>query len=184
MTMPVKTVRGAFIERVKTTDSDYTTYSPVFNGNLSALFKIQYALPEEMKTNLENIPLTQLYVHGTGHCGCLFHRMDEDLGGWLHPRYWCSSHISKKYEGQKDFCATRGILTSGHLMTFSRGGHYFSPNAETAKHYAIRHSAENETVLAFFLCKARNVHHRADDIFFVERDQDILPVFLAIVKKY
>ncbi|KAG0043861.1 hypothetical protein BGZ83_010954 [Gryganskiella cystojenkinii] len=106
-------IDGQHVDRVSTSDPAWLKYSPYFNGHLLALYKIQYNLPEEMKTNLEDLPTNEVYFHGTGHCGCLMARSTSPLpGDRVSTRDWCT----------RTFCATRGILNRGHLLTWSPRG--------------------------------------------------------------
>lgn len=112
--------QGLYVDRVDMMEEDFQTYSPYFGGHLLALFKIRYNLPPEMSAFLEDRPLPTVYFHGTGHCGCAMNHIA--LGSSTHTRIpisdWCSSNAGEL----TNRCAAHGILTSGHLMTISRGG--------------------------------------------------------------
>ncbi|KAG0043862.1 hypothetical protein BGZ83_010955 [Gryganskiella cystojenkinii] len=181
-----KKTQGMHVDRVSITDPAWSKYSGYFDGRLAALYKIEYDLLEDIKVELKNSPEGKTFFHGTGHCGCLNFRtgLEGDSASRVLIKHWCSGYIDLHFRDLDGFCATRGILTWGHLSKFSPHGHFFSTNIETAKQYAIRRMRHEEDVLAFFVCKAWCVHHRGTDIFYVTQDEYILPLYLAIVNKH
>ncbi|KAG0029678.1 hypothetical protein BGZ81_003513 [Podila clonocystis] len=162
------TIFGAHLECVVEDSDDFAEYKQKLGLNLVKLFKIEYN--ETVSRNLSGAEWSAVqFFHGTGHCGCVT-RHALALSDKVTTAAWCTSEV----------CAVGGILRHGHLMSFSSsGGHFFSPSALIALSYAQRRHPFT-TIKAIFICKARNFCG-ASQAYYVGRDNDVHPVYLAIV---
>ncbi|KAF9143284.1 hypothetical protein BGX30_000876 [Mortierella sp. GBA39] len=150
-------LKGQHLEPLAPTSPEFLQYQAVFGRHkLVKLYKIIY---ETMGTHsLDKFnPYPSIFFHGTGHCGCVSKRfIDTDLAS-IDASNWCGGT-----------CATQGILNHGHLLTYSKGGHFFSPNWTTAHAYAMK-----KPILALssvFLVKARYNIKPNIDICSVQND--------------
>lgn len=145
---------------------------------------------------------SELYYHGTGHCGCLTMRSLSMSAAVVLAIEWCGVST----------CATRGIFKYEHLNTISRGGmfvsftksillmscvcmsgcsknftrakrllipffffpgHFFTPVFKLAKAYA-RFRSPKECLLFAFLCRVRNAQFKGHDVYYVDKDEHYL----------
>ncbi|KAF9543761.1 hypothetical protein EC957_000456 [Mortierella hygrophila] len=120
------------------------------------------------------------YYHGTSHCGCNDLMITNPEGSRIPVNAWCKNSQ----------CCTKGIISSGFLKVKSPQGHFFSPQAETARAMAIGKTSEvasESPLMSIFVCVARNPQNKVtndfEDYHFVQNDNDILPVYIAIVHK-
>ncbi|KAI8594691.1 hypothetical protein EDD21DRAFT_449193 [Dissophora ornata] len=166
------TLQGLHVEAVDPNSFEYGQHSSHFSGRLVKLYRISYegSVPRII---INGGWSSELFFHGTGHCGCLGERVVDTSSATttIHSSEWCGSL----------HCATQGILNHGHLRTWSHNGHFFSPNVSIASSYAQSKSANNP-FLPFFMCKVRNFHDNGNGICSVQKDSDIHPCFLAIVR--
>ncbi|KAI1315294.1 hypothetical protein EDD11_001026 [Mortierella claussenii] len=166
------TIQGLHAEPVALNSVDFEAYQKLFNGKLRKLYRVTYN--EIVPRNLENGDWsTQFFYHGTSHCGCLDRRVIQNEPLAIPSQQWCANSS----------CATQGIISSGHLLTYNaHGAHFFSPNVTTALSYSMAKSGPHQ-FLSVFVCKTRNCVGGIADICRVHRDADIHPYFLAIVSR-
>ncbi|KAG0039505.1 hypothetical protein BGZ83_002792, partial [Gryganskiella cystojenkinii] len=172
--------KGRYLERVPKSDSRFRDHNHIFQGQLMALYEISYDLPTTMGLELQNDMMRGTYYHGTGHCGCILEQILMNLDRVPIADWWCCPHRFLPSAA----CATRGILTHGHLLEFSTGGHYFSPRWTTAKWFSQNRPGLKD-FLVIFICQARNIIYgtrKETHYLRVDHDHDILPVYLAVLK--
>ncbi|KAG0274195.1 hypothetical protein BGZ95_010017 [Linnemannia exigua] len=172
--MPFK---GESIEFMDPVSDKFKDLQALFANRLVKLYLITHDIFESPEYD-SFLYLNQLYYHGTSHCGCLAQQAISASKNSIKASEWC------KNQG----CATRGILNNGHLLTRSGRGHFFTPQTTIAQEYAVsRSQLHNHLHLSFlsvFIVKAQNIiKHPTPDYFYVSSDTDILPCFLAIVRR-
>ncbi|KAG0071208.1 hypothetical protein BGZ89_011282 [Linnemannia elongata] len=163
-------LKGQHLEPLAVTSPEFLQYQAVFGAHkLAKLYKIIYETTGTHSLDQFNL-YPSIFFHGTGHCGCVLSRGTEiDLTN-IYASNWCGRA-----------CATQGILNHGHLRTYSGGGHFFSPNWNTAQGYCIQKSG-HQAYLSMFLVKVRYNNCQNANICSVQNDTDILPCFLALLR--
>ncbi|KAF9216697.1 hypothetical protein BGZ59_008523 [Podila verticillata] len=162
------TITGVHLEPVLAASPDLATYTQLTGLNIVKLYRIEYI--ENLPRGIESMEWSPVqFFHGTGHCGCLARHASQTLSDKIATPSWCSSPK----------CAVRGILNHGYVFQYRRG-HYFSPHGNTALGYA-RSKAPGQIYHGVFLCKARNFTMSGSTERYVTRDEDLHPVYLAIV---
>ncbi|KAG0362969.1 hypothetical protein BC939DRAFT_443664 [Gamsiella multidivaricata] len=169
-------VKGAHVEPVRISTLEFQIYDIVFSKQLVALYQISYTETVVGSHADEAQWHKEAFFHGTGHCGCLQARITNPENHMVLAHQWCGSMR----------CATQGILNHGHLRTMcASNGHFFSPSLTIPREFAAKKSGVHQH-LPIFICRARNItRHKpgGDDVYYVANDQDILPFYLAIVRR-
>ncbi|KAG0098376.1 hypothetical protein BGZ93_000279 [Podila epicladia] len=156
------------LERVDSTSEDFAMYRQMMGMNLQRLYRIEYNDNNRGKVSGQEWSQIQFF-HGTGHCGCIDQHVNKTLSHKMDVTSWCESEV----------CAVGGILRHGHLMSFSPGGHFFSPSCSIALGYAQNRGPRGSCSSSIFVCKAR--HFQGGAYKYVTRDEDIHPAYLAVV---
>ncbi|KAF9932155.1 hypothetical protein FBU30_008842 [Linnemannia zychae] len=168
--------QGQKLERLSSNSPEFLEYQEIFGGKiLVKLYKISYEPIGQYKLNrFRTFPA--IYYHGTGHCGCVLKRGAKsnltDGETMINSNEWCGG----------PHCATQGILNMGHLLDFSKRGHFFSPDWRTAYGYCKQKSGEQK-YHSMFLVKAR-IAVSKEPICSVLNDADILPCYLAVLRNF
>ncbi|KAF9119338.1 hypothetical protein BGW39_000380 [Mortierella sp. 14UC] len=181
------TIQGVSLEPVRVQSDEFQEFQQRFDNTLVSLYEVNYAeiVPGYLgeATDWD----TTTYYHGTSHCGCVDNRISNGEKKKIDVSAWCNSVN----------CGTRGIITHGHLkmMLTATEGHYFSPDWTVARNYArVRSSAVQSTLrsqgkefnkhLSIFVCIGRKILQstKGKNFYYVQKDSEILPVFLAIVR--
>ncbi|KAF9096255.1 hypothetical protein BGX29_008658 [Mortierella sp. GBA35] len=175
------TIQGVYLEPVRLRTNGFKEFDQRFGHKLVSLYEINYAEVIHGYLGIESEWDDTTYYHGTSHCGCLDQRIANPENNRIPVYSWC--------EGAH--CCTKGIINSGFLKTKSPRGHFFSPQVKTARSYATTRGqgvAPNSNLLSIFVCvtrnaKSANVGPGHEDYHSVKNDNEILSVFVAIVRK-
>ncbi|KAG9061704.1 hypothetical protein KI688_006853 [Linnemannia hyalina] len=174
------TIQGVYLEPVRLHTSEFKEFDQRFGNKLVTMYEIHYA--EVVNGYLNNVDEWDhtTYYHGTSHCGCLDRRIVNLENNRVPVYAWCENAC----------CCTRNIINSGFLKAKSPRSHFFSPQVEAARAIAISKTfgtAPESPLLSIFVCVTRNpqnaVTHDLEDYHSVQNDNDILPVYIAIVHK-
>ncbi|KAF9128652.1 hypothetical protein BGW39_004871 [Mortierella sp. 14UC] len=174
------TIQGVYLDPVRIRTSDFQEFDQRFGNKLVSMYEVNYAEVVNGYLGDEDEWDNTIYYHGTSHCGCLDQRIVNPENDRVPVYAWC----------ENTECSTNSLLNSGFLKTKSPRGHFFSPQVETARACATNMgltAAPNSRLLSIFVCISRSPQHTGgascDDYHFVSRDNDILPVYIAIVRK-
>ncbi|KAG0071207.1 hypothetical protein BKA57DRAFT_509202 [Linnemannia elongata] len=174
------TIQGVYLEPVRLHTSEFKEFEQRLGNKLVAMYEINYAEVVNGYLGKEAEWDDTIYYHGTSHCGCLDQRIINPENNCVPVHAWC----------ENAHCCTRSIINSGFLKTKSPRGHFFSPQIETARLYATnkgQSAAPNSSLLSVFICVTRNPQNANlygyDDYHSVQNDNDILPVYIAILRK-
>ncbi|KAF9307345.1 hypothetical protein BGZ74_005785 [Mortierella antarctica] len=163
------TITGVHLEQVPATSDVFASCTQLMGFGIAKLYRLGYT--ENVPRNLTGAEWSPVqFFHGTGHCGCVALHMNLTMSDKIETPSWCSSPK----------CAVRGILNHGYVFQY-RIGHYFSPHGITALEYA-RNKAPGQRYHGIFLCQARNFTVSDPTERYVTRNEDLHPVFLAIVR--
>ncbi|KAF9143283.1 hypothetical protein BGX30_000875 [Mortierella sp. GBA39] len=173
------TIQGVCLVPISKEAIEFQMIDERFDDKLVVLYEIIYAEVVNGYLGNENEWDGTTYYHGTSHCGCTDLMIANSKDSRIPINAWCKNA----------HCCTKGIISSGFLKAKSPQGHFFSPQAETARAMAIGKSFEitpESPLLSIFVCVARNpqneVIHDFENYHYVQNDNDILPVYIAIVR--
>ncbi|KAK3831481.1 MAG: hypothetical protein J3R72DRAFT_478546 [Linnemannia gamsii] len=178
------TIQGVYLEPVRMRTSDFKEFDQRFGNKLVTLYEINYAEVVSGYLGKEDEWDETTYYHGTSHCGCLDQRIVNPENDRVPVHAWC----------ENSHCTTNNIINRGFLKTKSPRGHFFSPQIETARTYAISKGmgvAPNSPLLSIFVCVTRNPRHAGvpgyEDYHFVPNDNVAILINKRIIelpKKY
>ncbi|KAG9061001.1 hypothetical protein KI688_007831 [Linnemannia hyalina] len=188
------TIQGVYLEPIRKETIEFQMFEERFD-RLVALYEIIYAEVVSGYLGNEDEWDGTTYYHGTSHCGCTDLMIANSEDDRIPVYAWCKNSR----------CCTKGIISSGFLKAKSpqdfgshtvlrwgllSTGHFFSLDEETAREMAIGKSfgtAPESPLLSIFVCVARNPQNEViypfEDYHSVQNDNDILPVYIAIVHK-
>ncbi|KAK3840171.1 MAG: hypothetical protein JOS17DRAFT_7806 [Linnemannia elongata] len=174
------TIQGVYLEPICKETIEFLVIDERFDNRLVVLYEIIYAEVVNGYLGNEDEWNGAAYYHGTSHCGCSDLKIANSGDDRIPVYAWC----------ENAHCCTRSIINGGFLKAKGLQGHLFSLHVETAREIAIGKTfttAPESLLLSIFVCVAKEpqkaVTHGFEDYYSVENDDDILPIYIAIVRK-
>ncbi|KAF9320607.1 hypothetical protein BG003_005579 [Podila horticola] len=150
------TIIGVHLEPVLATSDVFAACAKLMGFGIAKLYRLGYT--ENVPRDLASAEWSPVhFFHGTGHCGCVALHMSQALSDKIATPTWCSNPT----------CAVRGILNHGYVFQYRQG--YARAKAPDQRYHGI------------FLCQARNFFANGSTERYVTRNEDLHPVYLAIV---
>ncbi|KAF9128646.1 hypothetical protein BGW39_004865 [Mortierella sp. 14UC] len=169
-------IQGVYLEPIRLNSDMFKEFEKRFNNKLIAMYEINFAEVVNGYLGPQKEWDDASYYHGTAHCGCLDQRIVNPENDRVPVYAWCRNAR----------CATRGIINSGFRKTKSPRGHFFSPQVEDARRYAThkgRQTASTSPLLSIFVSVIKKGSRANETTNTVQNDNEILPVYIAIVRK-
>ncbi|KAF9086316.1 hypothetical protein BGX23_008988 [Mortierella sp. AD031] len=165
------TIQGVYLEPVRLRTNGFKEFDQRFGHKLVSLYEINYAEVIHGYLGIESEWDDTTYYHGTSHCGCLDQRIANPENNRIPVYSWCEA--APRVSSTAAFSRPRVLVV------------------KTARSYATTRGqgvAPNSNLLSIFVCVTRNAKSANmgpghEDYHSVKNDNEILPVFVAIVRK-